>query len=51
MVLNLLCCQRDSQQGDFRRKLKECERVQAAVVLDAQLSEWFTIGKVQVQWY
>lgn len=26
------------------RKLKECERVQAAVVLDAQLSGWFSRG-------
>lgn len=27
------------------------ERVQAAVVLDTQLSGWFTRGEVQIQWY
>lgn len=35
-----MCCQRGSQQGDLWRKPKECVRVQAAVVLDAQLSGW-----------
>lgn len=45
-----MCCQRDSQQDDLRRKLKECEKVQAAVVLDAQLSGWLARGEAQMQW-